>query len=422
MKILMLSNVFPPGFIGGFELGALDVLHGLRQRGHEVRVLTSDYFPGDSGLHDVHRSLECALFNHELPALTSLTPASHNFRNIRVVGSHLRDFEPDIVLVFNLAGLGSLSMVDFLRATGVPTVLYLMDDVFSGTAPERATYDRIFGTFDLGTDVAAIVMSENVRREVNETVKGELRVEAQIPGWVDVRAATSTVPAPAVDGHRRFVYLSVIRPHKGTDLLLDASARLVDAGWSDFDIDVYGNGEIGTFLRDAAMRGVRDRIHYRGVVDKQDVVAVLSAYDALLFPTNEREPFGFVAVEAAAAGCLPILTAGIGAGEWLLDGYDCLKVNRTSDSLASAMQRIMAMPNEELDAIRHRTRESARRIFAFDRWLPLIERVCQNEAGRQVRRRTGREIQGIESSFLYLGTMLHEARHGDASQREGVLV
>ena len=47
MRILLINNIFPPGFLGGYELGALDVARGLQKCGHEVLVLTSDYFPDD---------------------------------------------------------------------------------------------------------------------------------------------------------------------------------------------------------------------------------------------------------------------------------------------------------------------------------------------------------------------------------------
>ena len=41
MKILVVSNLYPPDFIGGYELGCRQAVDVLRDRGHEVRVLTS---------------------------------------------------------------------------------------------------------------------------------------------------------------------------------------------------------------------------------------------------------------------------------------------------------------------------------------------------------------------------------------------
>ena len=41
MKILVLSNLYPPDFLGGYELACRQVVDALRRRGHDVRVLTT---------------------------------------------------------------------------------------------------------------------------------------------------------------------------------------------------------------------------------------------------------------------------------------------------------------------------------------------------------------------------------------------
>ena len=41
MKILALSNLYPPDFLGGYELACQQVVDGLRSVGHDVRVLTA---------------------------------------------------------------------------------------------------------------------------------------------------------------------------------------------------------------------------------------------------------------------------------------------------------------------------------------------------------------------------------------------
>ena len=40
MKILVVTNLYPPHHVGGYELGCRDVVEKLRARGHTVRVLT----------------------------------------------------------------------------------------------------------------------------------------------------------------------------------------------------------------------------------------------------------------------------------------------------------------------------------------------------------------------------------------------
>src|SRR5215212_3273863 len=58
LRVVVVTNYYPPYFIGGYELGCRDVVEALKSRGHQVRVLTSTYGvnrPEHSG--DVYRWL-----------------------------------------------------------------------------------------------------------------------------------------------------------------------------------------------------------------------------------------------------------------------------------------------------------------------------------------------------------------------------
>jgi hypothetical protein len=40
MKFLVISNLFPPCYLGGYEIGASWVCQGLKDQGHQVAVMT----------------------------------------------------------------------------------------------------------------------------------------------------------------------------------------------------------------------------------------------------------------------------------------------------------------------------------------------------------------------------------------------
>ena len=46
MRILVATNLYPPHYIGGYELRCRDIVEGLVKRGHDVYVLTSNYAVG----------------------------------------------------------------------------------------------------------------------------------------------------------------------------------------------------------------------------------------------------------------------------------------------------------------------------------------------------------------------------------------
>ena len=59
VRVLAVGNMYPPHYLGGYELMWEAGVHALRARGHEVRVLTTDFRRGDRPETDpdVHREL-----------------------------------------------------------------------------------------------------------------------------------------------------------------------------------------------------------------------------------------------------------------------------------------------------------------------------------------------------------------------------
>ena len=58
MKILVISNLYPPYAIGGYEERCRQVIDCLRANGHQIRVLTSTHgVAGEQQDEHVHRRL-----------------------------------------------------------------------------------------------------------------------------------------------------------------------------------------------------------------------------------------------------------------------------------------------------------------------------------------------------------------------------
>lgn len=412
MRILAISNVFPPGFIGGYELGAFDIVKNLAKKGHEVQVLTSDYFlddhPETLGF-SVRRTLDLKTIEHELIETDQFLAAYYNFRNIRVLGSEIRKFAPDMVIAFNLIGLGAVSIVQFLECIRMPALLYVMDNIFAGIEPGSPLddcYYQMFGRMCEGGVIRSIAMSNNVVLEIEAKAKVRLPDVEIVPGWVQLQLLERRITNRKEPGFIRFVYCSRLAAHKGIGLLLLAAKHLIEVGETEFLIDVYGAGDVARLSQQIRALGLDRHVSYCGMYEKQEMITKLAHYDALLFPTWERETFGFVVSEAAAAGAIPVMTAGIGAGEWFLDGVDSLKISRTVPSLCSAMRLLMALPDTELLQMRNRAMSVAWEYFDFESCLDLIEQRCLELA--RIQRRPDVAVRQVESAFLLLSTLVRE--------------
>jgi glycogen synthase len=414
MRVLIISNIYPPGFIGGYELGALDVTRGLQSAGHEVCVLTSDFLLDDErALLDlpIARVLDCVDLTRIMvkPLEQVRRGCFVNPRNIRRVGSEIIAFRPDTVLSFNTAGLGTLGLAQFLAGLDMSPVFFLMDDIFRGLhhMPQlRDLARRLFGGMHFIDAAEFIVMSDNLRAQVEESLCHRLRNVTTIPGWPGPLADHDSLrtPVAAPDGLVRFVFTSRIAAHKGIDIALDAACRIVATGRTDFILDVFGAGDTPQLLQRIAALGLAERVHYRGVLSKGEMTRRLAEYDALLFPTWEREAFGFVVPEAASAGCIPVMTGGIGAAEWFFDGIDSLKIQRDAVHLAGAMLQVLLMPKANRLAMRRRCQETGRRFFRFSDALDRIGTVLQRSAANsRLSERT--RVRGAEAAMTVLDDM-----------------
>jgi glycogen synthase len=390
VRILTISNIYPPGFIGGYELGASDIVGGLAKRGHDVDVLTSDYFvddtgsdKGSAGVPMIHRSLECTEPNRSLfdTGTGGWIGGFAVSRNLRQLTGRLVASPPDAVLCFNLAGLGAPSILRLLVANGLRPVVFLMDNIFwqMCSHPARRRFDRMFGVGSWPEETRFLFISQNLREEVETALGKQLSHARIIPGWFDERAMAP--PPVERDAPVRFVFASQVAGHKGIYALLDACHELIAQGFDSFVVDIFGAGEVPTVLQRITALRLQDRVRYQGALSKAELMPRLAEYDALLLPSWHREPFGFIVAEAAIAGCIPVITFGIGAAEWFLDGVDCVKTARDPCSLNAAMLRVITMGAEERVQTRRRSQMTALRFFRFESALSGMETALQDTAG-----------------------------------------
>jgi len=382
----MLNNLFPPHVLGGYEIACRNVAAGLRERGHVAEVLAGHApiaAPDDPPW--LHRVLALRAFDPiephtgELLDARTYEAACSQYANTATLLAHLRRFRPDLVYAWHVWGVGGLALLDAVEQAGIPWVMHLMDSVptylLGGVAPAAAA---LFAREDaaLLTRARAIAMSEHLLADIADTCGVRFDTPpAVIPGWVDARGLAQRTRYRE-HGRLRLVAAGNMGPHKGTDLIVDACARLLALGHTAFDVDFYGFGAAEPWVTLAAQRGVTAHVSFLGPRTQPELLALLPQYDAFLFPTWEREPFGFAPIEAAACGTVPIVTRHAGCAERLVDGIHALKIDRTAESLADAIARLLT-GEADVAALGRRAARLVRSDLSFARCLDAIERVLQ---------------------------------------------
>lgn len=159
-------------------------------------------------------------------------------------------------------------------------------------------------------------------------------------------------PAPAPDAARSrdkvlFFVGRLALATKRPDLAVSAFAALADA-FPDWRLEIIGadeplaegDGSTWTFCRDLVPPPLRDRLVYRGRLDRAEVAARLASGRILLVPSR-FEAFGLVAVEAMQAGCVPLVADGTALPETVGDP-DLVFANGDRQALVERLRPLLA--------------------------------------------------------------------------------
>ena len=337
MRVLTVGNLYPPHGVGGYEVTWQSSVRWLRERGHTVRVLTTDrrrpeVAAGTPEDDDVHRELRWYWHDHSFPRLSLRERVALERHNARTFDRHVDELHPDAICWWAMGGM-SLSLIERARRRGLPAVGVVGDD-WMAYGPQvdawmRAASRPLIGALAghalgiparLELRFAAIWLfnSERTRRAAHASAHlADARVVR--PG-VDQRRFQA---APERDWGWRLLYPGRIDPRKGIATAVEALAALP----AEAQLEIVGDGEpheVERLRELAAHRGVERRVHFRGAAAPDDMPRTYAAADAVLFPVEWEEPWGLVPLEAMAVGRPVVATGTGGSGEYLRDGENCL--------------------------------------------------------------------------------------------------
>ena len=105
---------------------------------------------------------------------------------------------------------------------------------------------------------------------------------------------------------KELVYLGRLVSDKGVDLLIRALSDLRNRGLAP-RLTIIGSGEEEPALRKLAVDlGVSGQIDFTGPKGPGEIARLLNAHQVLAVPSRWSEPFGIVALEGIASGCIVV--------------------------------------------------------------------------------------------------------------------
>lgn len=390
LRVLLVTNLFPPDVIGGYELLARDVALALRARGHDVHVLTT----GTSSDEDppwVHRRLTLVRPFGAPADLDRFAHARHARREEARAAEVLeRGF--DCAVVCSMRRLGMHACRAIVRA-GVPAVFLFNDDWLLAHRPAEASSAAkrlLWGALErvaLGARTwrgvpieRAIYVSASIRKAL---VDGGAPVPTGVVCFQGVdRAVFRPRSAQPIGLAPKLLYTGRVHPTKGVDVAIAALAHVRAAGL-DASLTVVGAGadeELARLDGIARRLGVRAAIDFRGFVARASLGDVYRAHDVFLFPSLWEEPAGLTYLEAMACGVPVVALARGGAKEVLEDGVNCV-VAADATGLGEGVLALAGDPERVARIVRGGAVTVAERA-SLDRYVDAIERELGDAAKR----------------------------------------
>lgn len=171
-----------------------------------------------------------------------------------------------------------------------------------------------------------IAWPDHIKRWLLRFAAASIAVSQAMADDVDGPAVHSVViPNPYRDGLFRLLpdvarteellFVGRLVSDKGVDILLEALGLLAGVGLSP-RLAVVGDGPEHRRLAEQARHlGIADRVELLGTRTGEELVRILNRHRILVVPSRYNEPFGIVALEGIACGCLVVGSQGGGLPE-----------------------------------------------------------------------------------------------------------
>jgi glycosyltransferase involved in cell wall biosynthesis len=360
VKILVLTNLYPPHHAGTYDLRCQSVIEALRLRGHVALIVTSNHgLNNEQRDGEIHRRfLLNGVFGH--PMVTAFREVQQfEEHNNRVLQDAIAELQPDLVHIWSLEGV-SKSLIFALRNSRLPTVYDIADQWLSAelrqdpwlrwwnsprtnlvrsglelsgqrnrldaVAPTRMMkgYDRIPEVYGPPQAVAGVppnsisafrfdrlYFCSRALKEVTEQAGYRVSHGEVIYPGVAAQQFVGEIKPPSA-AFKKLLVVGRLHEQSGVMTAVEALQQ-ARQNKIPVSLSIYGRGE-SDYISQVRSLAVRNALPVEFLTvsnQNRDLAAVYHQHDALLYTAEWEEPFALTPLEAMGCG-LPVIGANIG--------------------------------------------------------------------------------------------------------------
>jgi len=313
MRILFSSHVFAPS-VGGLETVSQALAGEFMRQGHEVRLITQTSGAGDD--------------RYPFP-IRRRPSASELLADVRWC---------DVYFHNNISLPRAWPLLCVRRPWIVAHHVWIPHTGLAGRLKRAALR---FATGIAVSNAVAAHLSTSSQVIPNPYDEASFRELSHIPRTRDI------------------VYLGRLVSDKGVEILIAALAKLGARGCRP-SVTIIGTGPEEASLRNrAAAMGLESSVAFVGARRGDELVELLNAHRLIVIPSLWQEPFGIVALEGMACGCVPVGSSGGGLGEAIGECGESFP-NGDAEALCVVLEGLLKDPARQA-RLRSRSSEHLRR-------------------------------------------------------------
>ncbi|MEU4842951.1 glycosyltransferase family 4 protein [Nocardia testacea] len=334
MKILMVSWEYPPVVVGGLGRHVHHLATSLAAAGHEVVVLARRPTGTSPATHPTHSFIAEGVlvvavaedppifdFGEDMLAWTLAMGHAMVRAGVALDKPGIGEgWTPDVVHAHDwLVAHPAIALAEYYDVPLVSTIHATEAGRHSGWVAGRVNRQVHSVEWWLANESDALITcSTSMKDEVERLYRPDRIPVHVIRNGIDVGAWTFRTRSPR-SGPPRLLYVGRLEYEKGVQDAIAALPRIRRAHPGTV-LTVAGVGTQFEWLRQLARtHRVARAVHFAGQLDHAELLGWLHGADAIVLPSR-YEPFGIVALEAAAAGTPLVTSTAGGLGEAVIDG------------------------------------------------------------------------------------------------------
>ncbi len=388
LKILIITNLYPPQELGGYGRCIADFAWGLIQRGHNLKVLTANasYLgteekKGPSG-EDITREIKLlGSYEGGLKLISDNLIRNQIIKsNIDLLNTIISNEKFDGILIGNLdlIGIEVLQFVVSLRLPVIHHIGFITPPLKKVDMPVGENYMLIAASKAVRDSIAShqlpikkdSVVYPGARIEKFGYSITNRKLPEPLSGYIANEPGSEANPL-------KIAFAGLLMASKGVHTIIEATAYLNSRGIKA-QVNLAGaefqDGYWNQMKQYAKNKGICDQISWFGQLNREQLAKFMCIHHIGIFPSIYPEAFGIVAAEYMASGLVTV-TSGVGGSDELIEhGKTGMKFKAgNSEALGEVLEYLARNPKVMIE-ISQNGKEKVQDYFSVEKSSEELER------------------------------------------------